>query len=66
MASEERNNVVVIVGREIHAMADEAAPRQDLYRLHPERPVSIWSSVRRLLSANIRYRLSAVGLASLT
>jgi len=39
--------------------------RQALYRLHPERPASIWSSIRRLLFANIRYRLSAVGLASL-
>jgi hypothetical protein len=65
VASEERGEVVVIDGREIHAMADEAALRQALYRLHPERPASRWSSVRRLLFANIRYRLSAVGLASL-
>ena len=57
--------MVVIDGRDIHAMPDEAALRQALYRLHPERPASIWSSVRRLLFANIRYRLSAVGLASL-
>ena len=65
VASEERGHVVVIDGRDIHAMPDEAALRQALYRLHPERPASIWSSVRRFLFANIRYRLSAVGLASL-
>jgi hypothetical protein len=65
VASEERGEVVVIDGREIHPMADEAALRQALYRLHPARPASIWSSIRRLLFANIRYRLSAIGLASL-
>jgi uncharacterized protein (TIGR00159 family) len=65
VASEERGAVVVIDGREIYAMADVAALRQALYSLHPERPASLWSSVRRLLFANIRYRLSAVGLASL-
>ena len=65
VASEERGQVVVIDGRDIHAMPDEAALRQALYRLHPERPASIWSSIRRLLFANIQYRLSAVGLASL-
>jgi hypothetical protein len=65
VASEERGQVVVIDGRDIHAMPDEAALRQALYRLHPERPASTWSSVRRLLFANLRYRLSAVGLASL-
>ena len=65
VASEERGQVVVIEGRDIHAMPDEAALRQALYRLHPERPASIWSSVRKLLFANLRYRLSAVGLASL-
>jgi uncharacterized protein (TIGR00159 family) len=65
VASEERGEVVVIDGRDIHPMADEPALRQALYRLHPKRPASIWRSVRRLLFANIRYRLSAVGLASL-
>ncbi len=59
------DEVVVIDGRDIHAMPDEAALRQALYSLHPERPASIWSKVRRLLFANIRYRLSAVALASL-
>ena len=65
VASEERGEVVVIDRREIHSMADEAALRQALYRLHPERPTSIWSSVRGLLFTNIRYRFSAVGLATL-
>jgi hypothetical protein len=40
--------VVVIDGRDIHAMPDESALQQALY-----------------LFANIRYRLSAVALASL-
>jgi hypothetical protein len=65
VASEERGQVVVIDGREIHEMPDEAALRQTLYSLHPERTTSIWSRVRRLLFANVRYRLSAVALASL-
>jgi diadenylate cyclase len=65
VASEERGQVVVIDGRAIHAMPDEAALRQALYSLHPERPKSIWSRVRTLLFANVRYRLSAVALASL-
>jgi len=65
VASEERGQVVVMDGRDIHAMPDEAALRQALYRLHPQRPASIGSSVRRLLFANVRYRISAVGLASL-
>jgi len=57
VASEERGEVVVIDGREIHAMADENGLRQGLYSLHPERPSSTWWSVHRLLFANIRYRL---------
>ena len=65
VASEERGQVVVIDGRDIHAMPDESTLRQALYRLHPERPASIWSKVRGLLFANVRYRLSAVALASL-
>ena len=65
VASEERGQVVVIDGRDIHAMPDEPTLRQALYRLHPERPASIWSKVRGLLFANVRYRLSAVALASL-
>jgi uncharacterized protein (TIGR00159 family) len=65
VASEERGEVVVVDGRAIHAMADAAALRQALYKLHPERPASMWTRLRRLLFANIRYRLSAVGLASL-
>ena len=40
VASEERGQVVVIDGRDIHAMPDEAALRQALYSLHPERPAS--------------------------
>ena len=64
VASEERGQVVVIDGRDIHAMPDESTLRQALY-LHPERPASIWSKVRGLLFANVRYRLSAVALASL-
>jgi hypothetical protein len=65
VASEERGQVVVIDGRDIHAMPDESALRQALYSLHPERPASVLSKVHRLLFANIRYRLSAVALASL-
>jgi hypothetical protein len=65
VASEERGQVVVIDGRDIHAMSDEGALRQALLSLHPERPSSILSKLRRLLFANIRYRLSAVALASL-
>jgi len=65
VASEERGEVVVIDGREIHAMADEAALRKALYSLHPERPTSLWGRVRGLLFANVRYRVSAVALASL-
>jgi len=65
VASEERGQVVVIDGREIHPMPDEAALRQALCSLHPERPTSILSGVRRLLFSNVRYRLSAAALASL-
>jgi uncharacterized protein (TIGR00159 family) len=65
VASEERGRVVVIDGRDIHPMPDEAALRQALYSLHPERPTSLLSKLHRLLFANIRYRLSAVALASL-
>ena len=65
VASEERGQVVVIDGRDIHAMPDQATLRQALYSLHPDRPTSIWSRVRRLLFANTRYRLSAVALAGL-
>jgi len=65
VASEERGQVVVVDGRNIRAMPDEAALRQALYSLHPEQRASAWSRVHRLLFANIRYRLSAVVLASL-
>ena len=65
VASEERGQVVVIEGRDIHPMPDEAALRQALYSLHPERPASVLSRVRSLLFSNVRYRLSAVALASL-
>ena len=65
VASEERGQVVVIDRREIHAMPDEAALRQALYSLHPERHALIRTRVGRLLFANLRYRVSAVALASL-
>jgi uncharacterized protein (TIGR00159 family) len=65
VASEERGQVVVIDGRDIHPMPDEAALRQALHSLHPERPASVLSRVRSLLFSNVRYRLSAVALASL-
>ena len=65
VASEERGQVVVIDGRDIHPMPDEAALRQALYSLHPERPASVFSRIRSLLFSNVRYRLSAVALASL-
>jgi len=65
VASEERGQVVVIDGRDIHAMPDEAALRQALYSLHPERRASILIRVRGLLFANVRYRLSALALATL-
>lgn len=65
VASEERGQVVVIDGRNIHPMPDEASLRRALYSLHPDRPTSIWTRVRRLMFSNIGYRLSAVGLAGL-
>jgi DNA integrity scanning protein DisA with diadenylate cyclase activity len=65
VASEERGQVVVIDGRDIHPMPDEAALQQALYSLHPKRPASVLSRVRSLLFSNVRYRLSAVALASL-
>jgi uncharacterized protein (TIGR00159 family) len=65
VASEERGHVVVIDGRDIRPMPDEAALREALYSLHPKRPASLWSRVRNLMFANTRYRLSAVALASL-
>ena len=52
VASEERGQVVVMDGRNIHAMPDQATLRQALYSLHPDRAASIWSRVRRLLFAN--------------
>ncbi len=65
VASEERGEVVVVDGRDVRAIAEEAALRQALSSLHPKRPGSVLGSIRGLLFANIRYRLSAVGLASL-
>ncbi len=65
VASEERGEVVVIDRRQVHSMADETALRQTLYNLHPEQPQSWANRIRMFLFANMRYRLSAVALASL-
>jgi DNA integrity scanning protein DisA with diadenylate cyclase activity len=65
VASEERGQVMVIDGRDTHPMPDKAALRQALYSLHPKRPASVLSRVRSLLFSNVRYRLSAIALASL-
>jgi uncharacterized protein (TIGR00159 family) len=65
VASEERGEVVMIDGREIHKMPDEAALRQALHNLHPERPASISTKLRRVLVSNMRYRLTALALAGL-
>lgn len=46
-------------------MADEVALRQTLYNLHPERPKSLPNKIRMFLFANMRYRLSAIALATL-
>ena len=65
VASEERGEVVMIDGREIHKMADEASLRQALHNLHPERPTSLPSKLWLALFSNIQYRLTALALAGL-
>ncbi len=65
VASEERGQVVAIGGRQIHAIADEPALRQALYRIHPESPGTFASKAYRFLFSNLRYRLTALGLACL-
>lgn len=62
--SEERGAVVLINGGEIHAMPDAAALRLALGDLHPAQPASFRKKAGNLLFANLRYRLSAVGIAS--
>jgi diadenylate cyclase len=62
--SEERGQVVLVDGGEVHAMPDAAALRLALSNFHPKQPLSYWRRVRSFLFSNLRYRLSAVGLAS--
>jgi len=65
VSSEERGQVVVIEDSQVRPMPDESTLRKALYSLQPKRPRSLTDKLRSLLFANMKYRLSAVALASL-
>jgi hypothetical protein len=65
VSSEERGQVVVIEDSHVRPMPDENTLRKALYSLQPKQPPSLAAKLRSLLFANMKYRLSAVALASL-